>query len=240
MKLVVLQSDIIAPYMVAEVTPSGTTIGRQKSFESRLCLPELSVSRYHSIIFTNQDEYMITDCGSSHGTFINHRLISNLKTASEPIAISHLDRIQIGSTTFEAHIHDSCQDCLGARLNLDPTATEHRVKKPRLPQHLDKKPDTTLSKNLETFKSVTSSHSKPRIEPPTVIPHRKPMDLPIPIAPPKRKIDEPIDNSNKGSVLLKKMGWLGNGLGAMEDGRTDPLQVQKTKGNRGIGFKGNK
>jgi hypothetical protein len=66
--------------------------------------------------------FWIVDCGSTHGTFLqnskkdgagdSHRL-SPARTPSSPFPLKHLDRLTIGSTTFECHLHPDwpCENC---------------------------------------------------------------------------------------------------------------------------------
>jgi len=57
------------------------------------------------------DTFQITDCGSTHGTFLNGERLSAPKTASQPFALKHLDKLQLGSTIFEIHAHEEGRIC---------------------------------------------------------------------------------------------------------------------------------
>ncbi|KAF9941056.1 hypothetical protein BGZ65_005305 [Modicella reniformis] len=57
------------------------------------------------------DTFQITDCGSTHGTFLNGERLSSPKTASQPFALRHLDQLQLGSTIFEIHAHEEGRIC---------------------------------------------------------------------------------------------------------------------------------
>lgn len=49
---------------------------------------------------------------------------------------------------------------------------------------------------------------------------------------------KPIDESNKGSKLLKAMGWReGSGLGKSGQGRTDIIEAEQRVSNAGLGSK---
>jgi hypothetical protein len=50
-------------------------------------------------------------------------------------------------------------------------------------------------------------------------------------------INKPLDNTNKGSLMLKKMGWGGQGLGANETGIIQPIPLSTQKGKKGLGNK---
>lgn len=48
----------------------------------------------------------------------------------------------------------------------------------------------------------------------------------------------PIDDSNKGSKLLKAMGWReGSGLGKSGQGRTEIIETEQRVSNAGLGSK---
>jgi hypothetical protein len=67
--------------------------------------------------------FWIVDCGSTHGTYIQNpkngagaedaRRLSPARTPSSPFPLKHLDRLTIGSTTFECHLHPDwpCEHC---------------------------------------------------------------------------------------------------------------------------------
>ena len=142
---------------------SGYLIGRDKHLTKPvLRLKELPVSKIHAIVwFGRRDKdlsdvvrdavgrveavedqhddarrFWIADCGSTHGTFIEHvtsrasgeptaktsdpasdevqtTRLSEARSQSAPYAINHLDRLSIGATTFECHLHSDwpCEAC---------------------------------------------------------------------------------------------------------------------------------
>ncbi|KAJ2818803.1 hypothetical protein GGI24_004986, partial [Coemansia furcata] len=58
-------------------------------------------------------QLFIVDQGSTHGTFVNGGRLSEAKTASRPSHLQHMDRIDIGQTTLQLHIHEQwvCAKC---------------------------------------------------------------------------------------------------------------------------------
>src|SRR5262245_32376281 len=68
-----------------------SSIGRDRS--NRLCVNDASVSRKHSLIKQEGEQFTISDLGSHNGTFVNGALIRE-KT------LNHGDSITIGDSTF--------------------------------------------------------------------------------------------------------------------------------------------
>ncbi|KAL9548278.1 hypothetical protein MBANPS3_005759 [Mucor bainieri] len=118
-RLVVQSSPHFQSGQVILVDEKGTSIGRDRSWDSRLRLPEMIVSKYHAMVFLDKKEkafYMI-DNGSQHGTYVNEKRLSEPKQSSLPYELRHLDIIRIGSTSLQVHQHDMgwpCQDCLAS------------------------------------------------------------------------------------------------------------------------------
>ncbi|GAA5863668.1 hypothetical protein JCM3774_001208 [Rhodotorula dairenensis] len=127
---------------VASIDPGEpVSIGRDKSYERRIRLRELAVSKAHATIFWTTDPqieekggyWAIVDNASTHGTFVRadgeKRFVrlSEAKVASVPHRLYHLDSIRVGSTTFAVHIHPSfaCSVCSVASdsSNLIPLVT---------------------------------------------------------------------------------------------------------------------
>ncbi|GAA5889208.1 hypothetical protein JCM6882_000675 [Rhodosporidiobolus microsporus] len=111
---------------VASIDPGEpVTIGRDKSFERRIRLKELAVSKVHCTLFWSVEPeledggfWAVVDNGSTHGTFLSSEgmgktRLSEAKVASRPHRLRHLDTLHVGSTTFSLHIHASfaCAAC---------------------------------------------------------------------------------------------------------------------------------
>ncbi|KAJ3328331.1 Angiogenic factor with G patch and FHA domains 1 [Blyttiomyces sp. JEL0837] len=123
LKLLVIESSLsMAPPGSIVLVDNRISIGRDREEkEARLRLAELSVSRCHSRIFRNKilensiwtEALFIKDEGSTHGTTVNNVRISEPKCISKIVRLQHLDRIRIGSTVLEVHLHEwGCEKCL--------------------------------------------------------------------------------------------------------------------------------
>lgn len=116
-RFVVESSPFFTAGQVALIDEQGMTIGRDRSWDARLRLPEMMVSKYHAMVFLDKQEklfYMI-DNGSQHGTYVNGKRLSEPKQASLPYELRHNDTVKIGSTVLVVHLHDMgwpCQTCL--------------------------------------------------------------------------------------------------------------------------------
>ena len=48
-------------------------------------------------------------------------------------------------------------------------------------------------------------------------------------------LSTPIGENNIGNQMLKKMGWMGGGLGQVGNGIEEPIQIHIKRDNKGIG-----
>jgi pSer/pThr/pTyr-binding forkhead associated (FHA) protein len=79
----------------------STTIGRERG--NHILLPNPIVSKNHAIIQWKKGAFIITDRGSSNGTFVNRRLIH------EPTPLSDSDRIEIGDYRLSFYVMEDQQ-----------------------------------------------------------------------------------------------------------------------------------
>ncbi|KAF7729006.1 Angiogenic factor with G patch and FHA domains 1 [Apophysomyces ossiformis] len=130
LRLVVVESKVLTPTHVVLVDANGLTIGRDRHWDRRLRLPEMAVSKFHCQIYFDND-WSVIDMGSQNGTFVNDQRLSDTKNASVPHVLHHSDRLQIGSTVLEVHIHDflPCVQCQ-TNNNVIDTKNEKKSKTP--------------------------------------------------------------------------------------------------------------
>ncbi|KAF8899953.1 hypothetical protein CPB84DRAFT_1779820 [Gymnopilus junonius] len=129
-RLVVIRSSILAPkkkIAVVDAYPEvqiGRDVQPDGSTTPRVRLKEMEVSKLHATAYWDgaRKEWNVVDMGSMHGTFLLQRSInpdsddngirlSQSRMASIPRRLRHSDRLTLGSTTFEVHIHDNQRPC---------------------------------------------------------------------------------------------------------------------------------
>lgn len=76
---------------VLSITDTPAIIGREST--ATLCLPDRSVSRRHSQIERDGDEFIVTDLDSLNGTFVNDVPVKRRN-------LEHGDRVRIGDSQF--------------------------------------------------------------------------------------------------------------------------------------------
>src|SRR5947209_12197962 len=82
----------------------GVTIGR--SSDNQIVLNDPQVSSRHAEVSPQGESYVISDLGSTNGTFINQQRL----TPNVPYVLKPTDFISIGSTEFTYRANDTQQD----------------------------------------------------------------------------------------------------------------------------------
>ncbi|KAJ1738842.1 hypothetical protein LPJ68_005215 [Coemansia sp. RSA 1086] len=237
----------------------GLDVGRDRpqNQETRhLRIPDISVSRYHARIYFEQEtkgssascdgsedgeiedkcsqqhnikELYIVDLGSTHGTFVNQKRLSESKTASKPQRLEHRDQIAIGNTTLQVHLHSewACSGCSNSGDNEISTMAvskgkrdvakavkvdirqEHMdnlnaIKQKYAAVHRRQKPSqytdrARLRRNLENTMSTVQSSAQAASSL-----HSEP-EVTHTMAP--HQTEASIDSTNKGFAMLQSMGW---------------------------------
>ncbi|XP_042307488.1 angiogenic factor with G patch and FHA domains 1 isoform X3 [Sceloporus undulatus] len=115
-RVIVVRSPVLqmgSLYIITAVKPA--TIGREKSMEHTLQIPEVGVSKFHAEIYFDHElqSYVLVDQGSQNGTVVNGNQILQPKTKSEPQVLEHGDEVKIGETVLSFHIHPGSETCDG-------------------------------------------------------------------------------------------------------------------------------
>ncbi|XP_014485844.1 PREDICTED: angiogenic factor with G patch and FHA domains 1-like isoform X2 [Dinoponera quadriceps] len=115
------------------VTCTGGTVGRKG--DHLLLIPDESISKHHArFIYDETDkQYRIIDYGSTNGTFLNGKKLSEFN----PYVITHGSTIKIGETKLVCHIHygsESCDYCDPAIMEIKLNLKKSSIDKP-IPKH---------------------------------------------------------------------------------------------------------
>lgn len=267
LRLVVSKSDVLDNgVVIIDGREGGVQIGRDrdKGGSARLRLKEMEVSKTHAVVYWSADEskWCIVDLGASsvrramiciladgtgstHGTWVNGKRLSEAKHSSQPTTLVHLSKIAIGTTTLVAHAHDSwpCDDCaLGIgeiKLDTGPATADKQVEK-----HVwdGAHPKTRAVRAGEAManlrQQIMSAQPDPRGTPDRAYVDRSAMRRAMQRRSASPQRDEALGPTPPafGAALLAAQGWTpGTGLGKDQSGRSEPIQVEQRDGRRGLG-----
>ncbi len=94
--LVGRQLTVVAPSSLAGTSytlVSETTIGRAQG--CAVSIDDARISKIHARVFVDGGQWVIEDLGSTNGTLVNGRPVT------DPLALSRHDRVQVGEVTLE-------------------------------------------------------------------------------------------------------------------------------------------
>jgi len=153
-RLTVLESNTITGFPRFLIGLDGITVGRDRSFEKRIRIADVEVSKFHAQIYhqapimlqnaeeskndhstfprRSWDQFYIIDHGSRNGTFLNTNRLSAPKVTSAPQKLAHGDVLKIGGTIFFVHLHPKwphcCEQCAYAGSPLESLGDEKHWK----------------------------------------------------------------------------------------------------------------
>lgn len=181
--------------------------------------------------------------GSTHGTTVDGKRLSQPKHSSIPHRLKHLSRIKIGSTTLVAHIHPTwpCDDCQLGRgeVRLDDGKKE-RVLAPPPAMTMTKKEDRATRTKLEmqSLKQRLLAGTEADKGDKAVYVDRSAMRRALHrrrSGSPDRAGEVPAQKPSFAADMLAAQGWTpGSGLGKAGTGRVEPIQVG-IRGREGLG-----
>ncbi|KAG0933490.1 hypothetical protein G6F61_010841 [Rhizopus arrhizus] len=255
-RLVVQSCPFFKPGQVVLVDENGLTVGRDRSWDRRLRLPEMAVSKYHCMVFLNPttQQFYIVDVGSQHGTIVNGKRLSKTKQSSLPQLLHHLDSIEIGSTTLQVHLHQTgpCKECL-TQVFIDVSSGKKEKRKPSGMQDLATNKRDWMRYYKECYDLGSTQQVNDEYVDRAELRRQTTVDAtPIPkpqIATPPVSVSSPVPHlpvssspqtavKGIGSDMLKKLGWQeGQSLGKNQTGITEPIQLATQKDRAGLGMK---
>jgi len=107
-----------------EVESGEITIGRERT--DILVEDDSEVSRNHAIVRESNDGVEVEDLGSTNGTFVNERRIS------EPTRLSSGDIVRVGQTRFDVELTEDPNKTVVSGMVAPPTQ-EHSAPMPQMP-----------------------------------------------------------------------------------------------------------
>lgn len=252
-RLVVQSSPFFKQGQVVLIDENGITIGRDRSWDSRLRLPEMIVSKYHAMIYRDKQEklfYMI-DNGSQHGTFVNENRLSEPKQASLPYELRDSDIVRIGSTSLQVHLHSMgwpCQGCLASEF-IETTSgkKEKQREQQQVKVDLEESRREWIKNQKKMFQSDLDASNmyidRAKIRRTHTQPEKfiaEEYDTPPPVATTITTTAAAVSYhtpvSGIGNKMLQKLGWQeGQSLGKYGDGILEPIRPSTQTSRTGLG-----
>ena len=234
--------EIVKPGTLFIITCAGGSVGREGSHDV-LLTGDPSVSKLHAKISYDDKEakYFLVDVGSSNGTFIDgKRLTESKQESNKKTEIGHGTLIKFGSTQVICHVHPGAETCLkcepGVVISSGPKVTKASDKESREKsrknevKQMRKKYGIGQSSNESDGPKASGYNDRAEDRRKTVgsdCPFEKTQSA---------STTEKLEKSNKGFKMLSKMGWKdGDGLGKDKKGRVNPVQVKEKNDRVGLG-----
>lgn len=254
LRLVVLASDVVPRHHLVLVDDRGLTVGRDRSWDQRLRLAEMAVSRFHcQLYFDRQDAgFYLLDTGSQHGTLLNGTRLSEPKKSSSPVRLHDGDIITVASTRLHVHLHPTGLPCDLCSTNTTPTISTYHPEKHTKSDiastsatafrdiESDRRQEQDRLKNLfvgDTRPSSTRYHDRAKdrrkLAPKAKLPARQ-----THTEAPQAEEAPPVMVQNVGNQMLQKMGWKqGDRLGreGNDAGLLEPISVTPRNDRSGLG-----
>ncbi|KAI8319022.1 hypothetical protein GQ54DRAFT_266056 [Martensiomyces pterosporus] len=207
----------------------------------------------------------VVDQGSTHGTFVNGVRLSEAKCASKPYQLRHMDKVSIGDTTLQLHIHEqwACAQCrtLGStQIQAPSVASEMTCGDQAAAKHISARAlrPGLQQERIDNLNAIRRKYAEPRkhaavnagqytdrakirrkmqqdVSQFDTVSQRIPEQPGSPDSSPEPS-NAPIRNDNKGYSMLENIGWVpGTGLGRDEGGTVNPIDVKGNDTRAGLG-----
>ena len=251
-RAIVAASEAVKVGTLYLVTCSGTTIGRDKT--QRFNLLDRDASKVHALIKYDEKDskYIIRDCGSVNGTFLNGKRLGESRVESEWFPVNHKDFLKIGSTVFVLHVHrgqETCNDCEPGQVQAMLSSLEYNTLQAEYGSSTKEELRKKQLRGLKEKYMVSGDGLKQALEPITSGKYRDRANKrrrnigsePIKHAlqsqmEDKSSVRKMISVENKGHQMMQKMGWrFGEGLGKEKSGIKEPINVMVREKNKGLG-----
>ncbi|CEP18701.1 hypothetical protein [Parasitella parasitica] len=258
MRLVVQSSPHFKSGQVILLDENGISIGRDRSWNSRLRLPEMAVSKYHAMVYLDKKEkaFYIVDNGSQHGTFVNEKRLSEPKQSSLPYELRHMDLVRIGSTSLQVHQHDMgwpCQFCLASEY-IDTTLGKKEKAQQQISEmkeDLETSRREWIKKQKKLYASADEDSSQNYVDRAHIrrkttktekfVAERQQYEKDhdtqtsrVSAPSPTVTINTPVQGI--GNKMLQKLGWQeGQSLGKRQDGILEPIAPASQSSRVGLG-----
>ncbi|XP_015794851.1 angiogenic factor with G patch and FHA domains 1 [Tetranychus urticae] len=242
LRLIVRESESLKLGSLLLITITGALIGNSPVCD--LVITDPSVSRKHARISYDQKKrcYLIADCSSKHGVFLN----GNRLKGDETRVIKHGDILKLAKTEFLLHHHYgkevTCNGCEPGCVQADLIVCGRLAKDDEEDIVIVEDRHTALKKLKKRYgvswdnenlvnlpQNYNDRAKKRRLEKGSDNPYEKTGE--------GTSLDKPLTQENKGFKMLQKLGWKkGSGVGKSASGDTQPVPLVSSEGRTGLGF----
>ncbi len=124
-----MDAILTGPFGPTQLSPGVTVLGRTQ--DNQIVVSDGKASSHHAEIRSTGQEYIVTDLGSTNGTYVNDQLIDR----AQPRILHSGDRIRIGDTSYTFEIRNAQQPGMGmyAGQGSNPNFAPTQMAQPQYP-----------------------------------------------------------------------------------------------------------